>query len=446
MAIATYGDIITDLKGSIGGFTFQHNTAGKIVRLRPFRKKYNTQKQLSRQNIFYSLVRVWNDVLLSDKILWQAFAALHKFDDPFGASKTLTDLQWFISINTNLLLIGEPLTYPPPKYELPTSPPDACLILSSVSINLTVALPDAGGYDAIVITLTPPVTNSSVKLNGKFRLCHIIPLGLWVDINLTAFWEAYYGLVWSVLAPYASFQIACEIFCIDSVSGIASPVNRYIAIPAAAPFVPTDLPYLSLWLDASKGIVLDGANVERWNDQSGSGYYAIQNDHALQPLYVLNVIDGLPVVRWDGSGDMIFVNAFALAQPITVFVVGSNSRTAGGWFYDSSIRFGLANYATQNTLYAGTWLNSTIPSPLSISLISCVYNGANSKVWLNEVLKGSGNAGANSTSDLYIGNAFGGGGELNGDIAEILIYDAALSDVDRAKVENYLHLKYPSLY
>jgi hypothetical protein len=50
---------------------------------------------------------------------------------------------------------------------------------------------------------------------------------------------------------------------------------------------------------------------------------------------------------------------------------------------------------------------------------------------------------ANSTNDLTIGRLPSGESDfLNGDIAEIIIYDTALGDTDRAAVESYLLAKW----
>lgn len=228
MARALYGDIITDIKGSIGGMTFQSNVSGKIIRLKPFRKKGNTQKQMTKHQLFLKRLHEWHLLSLSDQLLWNTFAAHHTFTDPVGDLETLTGLGWYISINCNLELISQPITPTPPAWLAPTAPPAATLNLTPSAMTLTVAAPNPAGYDSLICNITPPISNSSYKVNGKFRLCHIIQPGLWVPINLTPYWETYFGLNWLSLTAAGSFKIAIEIYCIDTVSGLASPVNRYI--------------------------------------------------------------------------------------------------------------------------------------------------------------------------------------------------------------------------
>jgi hypothetical protein len=235
MARATYGGIITNLKGSIGGLTFQKNVSGAIVRLRPWRKKFNSLKQQIAQQIFYQKNMGWHQLSLGDQQLWNAFAKLHTFTDPFGDLETLTGHQWYISINTNLEIISQPHITQPPAWTLPTSPPTATLFLSTSGIYLQVASPAPAGYDAIVISLTAPISNSSFKVNGRFRQVFVKPAGGWTNQVLTTYWETYFGLIWTTLTLTGSFKIACEIFCIDTASGLTSPVNRYIATFTAGP-------------------------------------------------------------------------------------------------------------------------------------------------------------------------------------------------------------------
>ncbi|HUD44972.1 MAG TPA: hypothetical protein VMR41_05485 [Patescibacteria group bacterium] len=228
MARATYGSIITTLKGSIGGLTFQKNLSGNIVRLRPWRKKYNTPRQMTRHQIFLKRLHEWHLLSLGNQQLWNAFAALHTFTDPFGNLETLTGLNWYCSINTNLEMISESITPTPPAWNQPTPSPTILLILSPTDITLHCPYPSPSAYNSIIISLTQPISNTSYKINGKFRQIKILNSGPWTDQVLTTEWNNYFNLNYATLAASGNFKLACEVFCISNTSGLASPVNRDI--------------------------------------------------------------------------------------------------------------------------------------------------------------------------------------------------------------------------
>lgn len=228
MARATYGSIITTLKGSIGGLTFQKNLSGNIVRLRPWRKKYNTPRQMTRHQIFLKRLHEWNLLSLGNQQLWNAFAHLHTFTDPFGNLITLSGLNWYCSINTNLEMISEPITPTPPAWNLPTPAPHVILNLTATQILMTCPSPSPSAYNSIIISLTQPISNTSYKVNGKFLQLLILPSNPWSDLDLTTLWNNLFKLDYATLAATGNFKIASEIFCIHNTSGIASPVNRYI--------------------------------------------------------------------------------------------------------------------------------------------------------------------------------------------------------------------------
>ena len=129
-------------------------------------------------------------------------------------------------------------------------------------------------------------------------------------------------------------------------------VNSFIEFPAAV-FSPADVSGLTLWLDASEGITKDGSNlVSQWDDQSGNSNNVVQATTANKPTWVDSTLNGLPVIRFDGSNDDLSKSTFAggaISQAFYIFVVikpavgGSgaqynwdNASGARGWCYTLS--------------------------------------------------------------------------------------------------------------
>ncbi|MBN2015395.1 response regulator [Candidatus Dojkabacteria bacterium] len=199
---------------------------------------------------------------------------------------------------------------------------------------------------------------------------------------------------------------------------------------------------LGLWLkaDAISGLS-DGDYVVTWNDSSGNGNDAVQTDtDGFQAIYKANVINGNPVVRFDGLKDYYSFNEIDDIR--TVFWVfkedpaASNSyRCALGHsatydFLRGANRYWWNNASSVNVKYGYlrtnrqtiNGLSTTIPTDFSI----------NSLVTL-------GNAEADQlTTDRWVVESRG----WHGDIAEVIIYNRELSTTERRQVETYLDNKY----
>ncbi|MDD5571188.1 MAG: PKD domain-containing protein, partial [Bacteroidales bacterium] len=220
---------------------------------------------------------------------------------------------------------------------------------------------------------------------------------------------------------------------------------------AVAQNTPTTVAGLKIWLKADSNTVLSGSNVSQWNDCSGNGYNAIQTTVNYQPLWVNAIINSKPVIRFDGNDDYMIIDPFILAQPITVFAVwSSHTNPVGSATYlfdgiDGTNRI-LFNYNDPNSgylFYAGVsnYINTTAPPFTKIN--SLIYNTSSSKLYDNGTLKGTVNTGTNSLTGITLGSNSGlSCCWLDGDIAEIIIYDQALPDSSRRKIEEYLNLKY----
>lgn len=227
------------------------------------------------------------------------------------------------------------------------------------------------------------------------------------------------------------------------------------------PFQPSDISGLKLWLkaDAITGLV-DGNSVTTWNDSSGLGNNATQSTAANKPTYKTNIIGGYPVVRFDGSNDFLTTpsisigvfTAFAVFKATTsspVYEQGISTGSASGfhlWTGITTMRVNKSGTSTAKNHPSGaTWATDGV-----WRMTSQTYNGTHasfllwvngSSVSLSDVTVASpGTAAVNNP--VYLGMRGGSTNALNGDLAEIIIYDSSLSTADRQSVEAYLNQKY----
>ena len=224
---------------------------------------------------------------------------------------------------------------------------------------------------------------------------------------------------------------------------------------AAAPssFAPTNIAGCELWLAADKIVGhVDGDAIGTWSDASGLGHDATQATGANQPLYKTAIINGLPVVRFDGSNDSLSVagitnndatrTVFVVLKDITagvklLFSLAGSSSNSATIFQDGS-----GVYQYEKTQAAGTvTFGTALHTP---ALLTLRFNSTSSA----DAFFNNGTATNFDPDDGYQSGsnplAIGTGLSTwwNGDIAEIISYNTALADADVDTVRNYLGGKY----
>jgi hypothetical protein len=131
--------------------------------------------------------------------------------------------------------------------------------------------------------------------------------------------------LWSVRDGYASWQQH-----VIPVLRAPLPVeSSEIVSESEVEWTPADIT-TALWLDAADAdtITRDVSNVIQWDDKSGNGRNATQGTSGNQPTYQTNVLNGLPVVRFDGSNDRLdFSTGISSANDIAVYVVYRRAST-----------------------------------------------------------------------------------------------------------------------
>jgi hypothetical protein len=182
-----------------------------------------------------------------------------------------------------------------------------------------------------------------------------------------------------------------------------------------------------------------------------------QGTGANQPTYFTNVINGRPVVRFDGTNDFLTSNAASLAvtSAFTLYALvklSSASNTlqciasrgpVGTPFYAWMINRTIAGGGI-SFFDGANWQDSSsaIANTTDYNLIAWTWDGATAFTYINAVQ--SGPTGSKTTPPSTAGNfVLGGQGAssttnfFNGDIPEFLIYDIAHAASDVADVTRF---------
>lgn len=198
--------------------------------------------------------------------------------------------------------------------------------------------------------------------------------------------------------------------------------------------------------DAGTTPVADGGTVQQWNDQSGNDRHLSQATAGKRPTYRAGILNGLPVLEFDGTADCLRTAAVALNQPTHVLVAFRIVAFNASRYYWDGLAGDTRAFLCANPthrIYAGAFLNGTTPTTGTWYVVETLFNGASSRYRLNEAAAATGNAGAAAASGLTLGS-YGDGAQAfaNIQVAELLLYSAALSDADVTLARDYLNGKY----
>jgi hypothetical protein len=227
----------------------------------------------------------------------------------------------------------------------------------------------------------------------------------------------------------------------------------------------TELPTagLNLWLKADEGITKDASGfISQWDDQSGNGNHATQATGSAQPKRMNNALNAKPVVRFDGNNDFFSVatassliagtNSFTLfgvltrrdgdicnllaytppdgSQNVQLYVAGSGMAL---WGVDSHVFVHSHGTQTNNP-----------------QLVAFLRDGDTWRSYNDGAQTGPDVTDSRSlltpSSPYRLGTIGAATVQfLNGDLAEIILYDRGLSDADRFAVERYINGRYEFL-
>ena len=209
------------------------------------------------------------------------------------------------------------------------------------------------------------------------------------------------------------------------------------------------------WFKADAGVAEAGGAVSGWADQSGNAADVDLVSHGTVTL-VPGALNGLPVVRFGADGFAGAPTTFRIAPDAGVTILGKwkkNDSWSGEWqfVYDAywNPRAELASSGTS------MWIGGTGNPPWTWHEAAFDLAAFPAETWLQTTVRhtadgivrvyGSQFAGTYNMEcgiDGFNVAARDGSMFLNGDFAEILVYEGGLNDTEIADVEAYLAAKY----
>jgi len=233
---------------------------------------------------------------------------------------------------------------------------------------------------------------------------------------------------------------------IDDSSNDATKVTITASGGGTSPIQPDSISGLVMWLKADAIVGLsDSDPITTWEDSSSANNDASQSTANKKPLYKTSVINGLPVVRFDGTDDS-FSTTWVPSHPFTIFFVAkSNSgyNTRGRAIAGTNNWF-IGPYDTKWDYFNVTNLTPGAPGvSCSYIAIGIIQEASRSDLFIFDIpFGGHGTQTATVPGTVYIGESGGGGECFNGDIAEIIGYSTSISNADRLGLVAYLRNKY----
>jgi hypothetical protein len=250
--------------------------------------------------------------------------------------------------------------------------------------------------------------------------------------------------------------------------GLATPA---VGVLLATGFVPTvevstaepgDIAGLWLWVKSDAGVYSDAGTtpaaadgtVQQWNDQSGNGRHFTQAVSSARPVYKTNVVNGLPGLRFSvnaGGGDTTdgMESGEGLARPLTVVVVYNYRSTSlgGRRAISGTNNWLIGPYNNRHSFFGnGGFVTDDVTVIENEFVAALVTQSATNGVcafYVNTVDET--NTPANSTfgpGDVCLAASGFPAEPLDGDIAEVIIWNRELTSGEIADVHAYLQTRY----
>lgn len=253
--------------------------------------------------------------------------------------------------------------------------------------------------------------------------------------------------------------------------------DNEMGVRPGAVSTPQDIYGLALWLDAADATTLfqestfitpatvDTNPVGGWrNKATGSSVHAIQATAGLRPILKTAIINGLNVVRFDGTDDRLTMDGLASLfsgtdQPFSMVMVAKKIGNVGNGTYFSFSRSSsvtplhllrtntTVSYGSVRRDDANTLSNLTAGTPdTTAHVLAWVFTGTAVTLHIDgtSTIGAAQDVGAMTVDQVDIGavHSITASDFANMDVGEVILASTALSDADRIFLQGYLKTRW----
>ena len=440
MAKVVFGGLVSEVRGTLGDDVYTRTKSGGIVRKKTDHEwVFSDLRGFACDALQLALAAWYTELSQAQRDAWNSFATVQTRAATSIARTQLSGQMWFLKLNVPLYWIEATPIFDPPGNLAATQP-----------TNFTIHHIATNNQQFILQWQPPLPPNYLARIKASDSMS--VGISSWLKqigwagdesgeaLATANIWDDY---VTYHPTPIVGLKIGAVIRFLNIANGMNSRPLRADAI--VQQFYPP-MPVITgrqLWLQADTlaGLV-DGDPVTTWPDSGTSGHNATA-DGALRPTYKTGILDGKPVVRFNGANSMA-TTAFTFNQPVTIFVVGNMTDEANRVFTDGTPHYTrLLGGNTHAVLYsyAGGTITQAVDNMADHAVIGAVFKGTDSLTSYNGTVQ-TGNAGTDASAGIIVGSTSDPSAFLLGDIAEMVAYDTALSETDRQNVEGYLAWKW----
>ena len=231
MAIVQTSGIITHIKGSVAGSTFQRSAAGLTMRKKPIPVGRGTNAQFAQRNIIALLNYYWSNITDAQRQVWSSFAVYTN-----GVGKTNkqnasanTGKTQFFAVNSWLLQYGKDVLITP-TIVTPEAQNVPCPPYFTKSDNLgKTTLPLNTASQILVVQVSLPHSASTNTANTGFRTL-VYDM---VDGNIQDWSAAYYNTFGVNLTIGKKYWV--QLMVVNFITGAISPKAKALILYTATP-------------------------------------------------------------------------------------------------------------------------------------------------------------------------------------------------------------------
>lgn len=246
-----------------------------------------------------------------------------------------------------------------------------------------------------------------------------------------------------VITPTALGTVTVDVgagVCVDEAGNANEASNTFsiLYMVAALWSDKSDITTLYQTNNTTTPVTADGQTIGYAADKSGTGNHLLQSAAGNRPLYKANIQNGKSVARADA--DDLLIDVIAISQPFTIISVFKPASITGVRQYvlcqdNFNVQMSVEAAGTI-AISAGTRIASVATIGAAFQIVTGVYNGASSEIFLNGTSIKTGDAGANALTNVQIPFS------MASDNAEHFIFSGALTEPQRQAVEAYLNAKW----